>query len=192
MTMIHPALSPIATCNVIWNPITSPKWTQASRHHPKLKKGCDGTRLMWHESGWGKKRYKRRKKVRQNKTIQPPHPLIRAVHHLLISNHLEQNTRLWSALATALLDGIWKTVFVFPVQQVVFVLLVQQDPSYISSRDWALYHLPASKIPFAGREKSAANLVLLWILVRCRNSSQVSFKVRCAGPLPLLRRRLIL
>ena len=82
--------------------------------------------------------------------------------------------------------------FVFPVQQVVFVLLVQQDPSYISSRDWALYHLPASKIPFAGREKSAANLVLLWILVRCRNSSQVSFKVRCAGPLPLLRRRLIL
>ena len=66
------------------------------------------------------------------------------------------------------------------------------DPSYISSRDWALYHLPASKIPFAGREKSAANLVLLWILVRCRNSSQVSFKVRCAGPLPLLRRRLIL
>ena len=60
------------------------------------------------------------------------------------------------------------------------------DPSYISSRDWALYHLPASKIPFAGREKSAANLVLLWILVRCRNSSQVSFKVRCAGPLPLL------
>ena len=124
--------------------------------------------------------------MRQNKTIQPPHPLIRAVQHLLISNPLEQNTRLWSALATALLEGTWKTVFVFPVQQVVFVLLVQWTPSYISSRDWALYHLPASKIPFAGREKSAANLVLLWILVRCRNSSQVSFKVRCAGPLPLL------
>ena len=92
--------------------------------------------------------------MRQNKTIQPPHPLIRAVHHLLISNHLEQNTRLWSALATALLEGTWKTVFVFPVQQVVFVLLVQwtHPTSHLVIGRCiiclqARYHLPGEKNP---------------------------------------------
>ena len=44
--MNRPALSPIATCYMIWKQLISPKWTPASRHHPKLKEGCDGTRLM--------------------------------------------------------------------------------------------------------------------------------------------------
>ena len=100
--------------------------------------------------------------MRQNKTIQPPHPLISPVHHLLISNPLEQNTRLWPALATALLEGGYLENRICISRTTGCICITSSiDPSYISSRDWALYHLPASKIPFAGREKSAANLVLL-------------------------------
>ena len=55
--MIRPALSCIATCNIIWNPLISPNWTQASKHTSSKTK----ERVWWDEVDVTRKRLREEK-----------------------------------------------------------------------------------------------------------------------------------